>query len=67
MKKTFNIGDRVSVMIGSGIDSGKTGYIVPNDTPKPDYIKSFDPKREVVIKTDAGEIITMFKNRVIRR
>lgn len=69
------IGERVRVSEGSGIDSGKTGVIVSPGEVKtrgdlvPTNIegayKPVDWKREVAVRLDNGELITMFKNRLI--
>lgn len=68
-------GSRVKVTQGSGLDSNKEGIVIPpnmvktNDRGVPINVngayKPVDWKREVAIKLDDGEIITMFKNRLI--
>lgn len=68
-------GSRVKVNQGSGLDSDKEGIVIPPNMVKTDSrgipinvngaYKPVDWKREVAIKLDDGEIITMFKNRLI--
>lgn len=71
----FKVGDRVSVTHGSGVDSGKAGTVVNPREVKTDgrlvptnirgAYKPVDWKREVAVRLDNGELITMFKNRLI--
>lgn len=73
--KNYRPGTRVKVTHGSGVDSGKTGVIVPRNKIKTDgrsiptnvdgAYKPVDWSKEVAILTDDGEYITMFKNRVM--
>jgi len=73
-ESTINIGDTVKVNQGSGLDSGKTGKVIPPKMIKTDgrgipldisgAYKPIDWKKEVAIQLDNGEIITMFKNRI---
>lgn len=70
----FNIGDKVMVTFGSGIDSGKDGIIVDKSevrtkgngipTNVQGAYKPIDWNREVAIRLKNGKLITMFKNRV---
>jgi len=68
---------KVQIMNGSGVDSGKKGTLMTkqefNKQVKTDgrgvpkltgHYKPVDWNKEVAIKLDNGEIITMFKNRV---
>lgn len=66
-------GKKVEVVFGSGVDSGTKGVIVrPNEAPR-DLIdgksggeyKPFNASKEVVIKTDKGKYIRMFKSRLV--
>lgn len=73
--KNINIGDRVEISEGSGIDSGKEAVVVnqseiktdgrgvPTNTVDNPY-KPVDWKKEVAIKFDDGSLRTMFKNRL---
>ncbi len=68
------IGARIEVVQFSGLDSGKTGVIVSPSEVKtrgdgvptniPGAYKPVDWKREVAVRLDNGELITMFKNRL---
>jgi len=73
----FNIGDRVVISGGSGLFSDEMGIIVPSREIKTDYrgvpinvinkhYKPVDWSKEVVVKLDNGDLITMFKNRVMK-
>lgn len=61
---------KVIVTEGSGLRSGKTGIIVDYRKYRKEIenesgrYKRFDPKKEVAILGDDGEIFTMFKSRV---
>jgi len=67
-------GDRVKISGGSGVLSGKEGVVVDKKTVKTDgrgiptnvegAYKPVDWNKEVAIRLDDGEIVTMFKNRV---
>lgn len=71
----FYIGQRVVLSPNAGIDSNKTGTIVDSSEVVTDgrgiptnvqgAYKPVDWKKEVAIRLDTGEIITMFKNRVL--
>lgn len=72
----FKPGDKVRVSPGSGTLSGKTGAVVQPREVKtdgrgiPTNIKGayspVDWKKEVAVRLDNGELITMFKNRLIK-
>jgi len=76
LRESFTQGMRVKVSDGSGVDSNKTGVVVSprevktNGRGVPTNIqgayKPVDWGREVAVKLDDGEIITMFKNRLSR-
>lgn len=68
----FTPGTKVKVVNG-GVNSGKTGVVIsPREVPTDGkgvpkltgHYKPVDWKKEVAIKLDSGEVITMFKNRV---
>lgn len=66
------IGDKVKVVGGSGLDSGKVGVVLsPDSQAGRDGIrleggryKPFDRKKELVIRGENSHIFTMFKSRV---
>ena len=71
----LSIGTKVTIMHGSGVDSGKKGTIVdPRKEIKTDgrgvptniqgAYHPFDNKKEYAIRLDGGELISMFKERV---
>jgi len=70
----FPVGTKVRISDGSGVDSNKTGIVVSRSEVKTDgrgvpvnvqgAYKPVDWSREVAIKLDDGNLITMFKNRV---
>lgn len=72
----FNIGTRVKVCEGSGLDSGREGTILHssclplNDRGIPNigqgHYKPFDPSREAVLIDNNGELFTMFWSRLSR-
>ena len=71
----LNIGNRVKIAGGSGIDSDKQGVIIDpkqvpikgNGVPNiPGHYKPVDWSKQFAIKYDDGSINTMFKNRVIK-
>jgi hypothetical protein len=74
MAASFKPGDKVEIAINSGVDSGKRGKVVSQQEVKvngrgiPSNVegayKEVDWKKEVAIRLDDGELITMFKNRV---
>jgi len=74
MAASFKPGDEVEIAINSGVDSGKRGTVVSQQEVKVDgrgvpsnvegAYKEVDWKKEVAIRLDDGELITMFKNRV---
>jgi len=66
---SIRTGSRVMIAHGSGIDSGKTGIVIPREQAPywrniPGMYKS-PSSNEVPVKLDSGEIIYMFKNRLI--
>lgn len=73
-EETFKPGDRVQLKDSAGVDSNKLGVIVDRSevrtsgrgvpTNVQGAYKPVDWSREVVIKLDDGNIITMFKNLV---
>lgn len=70
----FSVGNKVKISDGSGVDSNKTGVIVSPREIKTDgsgvpvnvqgAYKPVDWNREVAVRLDDGNLITMFKNRV---
>ena len=68
----IKIGDRVKVT-GGGVDDGSTGTVINSKQIKTDgrgvpeltgHYKPVDWSKEIAIKKDNGEIITMFKTHV---
>ncbi len=67
------IGQRVRVCFGSGLDSNKTGRIVPKSSVRtngrgvPELTGHYKPitSRESLIRYDDGTYGTMFNNRLI--
>ena len=64
--KKFTPGQKVKIIHGSGINSGKTGVIVSRNaaTATGELDKRVDWSKEEAIRLDSGETITMFKNRI---
>jgi hypothetical protein len=71
----FNVGDKVQITPGSGIDSDKKGVIVDKKEVKTDGkdvpsnlannpYKPVDWSKEEAVKLEDGSLITMFKNRL---
>ncbi len=73
-EQKFSVGQKVKISDLSGVDSNKTGTIIQPSEIKVDVhgiptnvsgaYKPVDWKKEVAIKLDDGNIITMFKNRI---
>jgi hypothetical protein len=68
------IGTRVTIAYCSGIHSGKLGAIVRHTEIKTNgrgipelsgHYKPIDWRKEYAVRLDNGELITMFKNRVL--
>lgn len=65
--KAFKTGQRVRVSHCSGIDSGKTGVVMPNAIHSRVHDGSytnFNAYREHVVRLDDGQLIRMFRNRL---
>ena len=70
----FRPGDKVEIIHGSGVNSGKTGVIVARGEVKTDgrcvpteIAGAYQPvnwSKEVAIRLDNGDLLTMFKDRV---
>jgi len=71
----FNVGEAVVISPGSGVLSNRTGTIISPSEVKTDgrgiptnvqgVYKPVDWKKEVAIRLDSGEIITMYKTRIL--
>lgn len=75
-EETFKKGDRVRVSGGSGIVSTEKGIVVDRSEVKTDgrsiptnvqgAYKPVDWSKEVAVKLDSGDLITMFKSRLTK-
>ena len=72
----LRVGDKVQVTICSGLCSEKIGRIVPRNSVKTNgrgiatnihgHYKPVNWSKEVAVLLDDGELITMFKSRLIK-
>lgn len=72
----FRVGDSVRIAEGSGVLSRRTGVIVPRSEVRTDgsgvptniagHYKPVNWRKEVAIRLDDGELVTMFKDRLQR-
>jgi len=61
------VGDRVTIKRNSGPDSDKSGTVVAKkDLKTQNGYRPIDWTKEVAVQLDEGDIITMFKNRLVK-